>query len=416
MSPPRRSLANNVSLILVLSALTAASAATVPPLPVWKHLSSRDGTLPQPNGGKQQTAAIVFDIDGDGADDIVIGERTRAPALVWIQHTDAGWKKHVIDNTRERPEAGGVAFDVDGDGDKDLIIGGDSMVDELWWYENPRPDSDPAAGPWRRHLIKKGLGGQHHDQAVADFLGTGRPQVMFWNQNVHKLLLAEIPQGPRSAGLWPLEEILDTSSNKTATKQEGMDVADIDGDGTPDLVAGIFWFKHLEGRRFKPVQVAPEPGRVAVGRFKKSVVPQIVLAPGDGSGPLLLIECDGDPLDPASWKSRDLLGVRVVHGHSLQVADINEDGNEDIFCAEMGKWTEKRSDPDNPSARAWILYGDGAGNFTTTVFSTGIGFHEARVADVNGDGRPDIIDKPYNWETPCLEVWLNEGNTPPVRP
>jgi hypothetical protein len=90
----------------------------------------------------------------------------------------------------------------------------------------------------------------------------------------------------------------------------------------------------------------------------------------------------------------------------LQVADIDGDGHLDIFAAEMAKWTESRKDPDNPNATAWILFGDGNGNFRKTVFSTGIDFHEARVADLNGDGRMDVLDKPYNWETPRVDVWL----------
>jgi len=35
-----------------------------------------------------------------------------------------------------------------------------------------------------------------------------------------------------------------------------------------------------------------------------------------------------------------------------------------------------------------------------------VDFHEARVADLNGDGWLDILDKPYNWETPRVDVWL----------
>jgi len=96
----------------------------------------------------------------------------------------------------------------------------------------------------------------------------------------------------------------------------------------------------------------------------------------------------------------------MIHGHSLQVADIDGDGHLDIFAAEMAKWTESRKDPDNPNATAWILFGDGKGNFRQTVFSTGVGFHEARVADLNGDGRMDVLDKPYNWEAPRVDVWL----------
>jgi sugar phosphate isomerase/epimerase len=96
----------------------------------------------------------------------------------------------------------------------------------------------------------------------------------------------------------------------------------------------------------------------------------------------------------------------MIHGHSLQVADIDGDGNLDIFAAEMAKWTESQIMPDNPNATAWIFYGDGQGHFRKTVFSTGIGFHEARVADLNGDGKMDILDKPYNWEVPRVDVWL----------
>jgi len=36
-------------------------------------------------------------------------------------------------------------------------------------------------------------------------------------------------------------------------KQEGMDVCDVDGDGRPDLLAGMWWFKYDGGNRFEPV-------------------------------------------------------------------------------------------------------------------------------------------------------------------
>jgi hypothetical protein len=39
----------------------------------------------------------------------------------------------------------------------------------------------------------------------------------------------------------------------------------------------------------------------------------------------------------------------------------------------------------------------------------GHGFHETRVADLDGDGDLDILNKPYNWEAPRVDVWLNNG-------
>jgi len=391
--------------------LAAAAGGAEIALPAWKHLSSKTGDLPPPNGGPQQTACVVFDIDKDGAADIVLGERTQAPALIWLRHTETGWDQYVIDDTQQRPEAGGVAYDVDGDGDLDLLIGGDSRSDELWWYENPAPNFAPHQ-PWKKHIIKKGGGKAHHDQAIADFKGNGRAQLMFWNQGARKLLMAEIPDDVRSAGLWPLAEILDTTRVKTAIKQEGMSACDVDGDGKIDLLAGIYWFKHEGGNRFQPIQIADHPGRIVAGHFRPDKVAQIVLAPGDGNGPLWFIECQGAPTDPQAWTRRKLLEREVIAGHSLAAADINGDGNLDIFCAEMHTPGNKEQ------CTAWILYGDGQGKFQTQQLSVGIGNHESRVVDVNGDGRLDIVTKPYTWDTPRWDLWLNQpapgGNQAPA--
>ncbi len=404
----------DVSLLigLCLAALPATSlfpavaqAAGVP-LPSWKHLSSTNGDLPEPNGGKQQTACVVFDIDRDGAADIVIAERTQAPAIIWLRHTKTGWHKYVIDDTKQRPDAGGWPHDVDGDGDLDLIIGGDASSDELWWYENPAPKFDPQI-PWKQRIIKQGGGRAHHDHLVADFQGTGRPQLMFWNQGARKLFMAQIPDHPRSAGPWPLTEILDTSKVKTAIKQEGMAAFDVDGDGRVDLLAGIYWFKHRGGSDFQPIQIADHPGRIVAGHFQPGKVAQIVLGPGDGDGPLWFIECHGEPTDPKAWKRRSLLDRDVLSGHTLAAADINADGNLDIFCAEMHTPGPKEK------CTAWILYGDGKGNFQVQPLSVGIGNHDSRVADVNGDGRLDIVTKPYTWDTPRVDVWLNRGGSGP---
>ncbi|MBP8258290.1 MAG: VCBS repeat-containing protein [Verrucomicrobia bacterium] len=392
-----------VHMLAVISLVDAAAGGIA--MPIWKHLSSKTGGLPAPNGGRQQTACVVFDIDRDGAVDIVIAERTQAPAIIWLRRTGAGWHKYVMDDTKQAPEAGGFPWDVDRDGDLDLIIGGDASSDQLWWYENPAPSFHPQT-PWKKHLIKKGGGRAHHDHVVGDFKGNGKAQLMFWNQGARRLFMAEIPENPLAAELWPLIEILNTSTVKTAIKQEGMAAFDIDGDGRLDLLAGIYWFKHAGGNDFKPVQIADHPGRIAAGHFKPGKVAQIVLAPGDGNGPLWYMECQGDPVDPKAWTRRRLLERDVLSGHTLEVADINGDRHLDIFCAEMHTPGPKEK------CAAWVLYGDGRGNFQTQELSVGIDNHDSRAADLNGDGRLDIVTKPYTWDTPRVDVWLNQGNQP----
>jgi hypothetical protein len=63
----------------------------------------------------------------------------------------------------------------------------------------------------------------------------------------------------------------------------------------------------------------------------------------------------------------------------------------------------------NPDAKNLILLGDGKGNFETLLVSSGIALHESRIADLDGDGDYDILGKPYGWETPRLDIWLNES-------
>jgi hypothetical protein len=96
----------------------------------------------------------------------------------------------------------------------------------------------------------------------------------------------------------------------------------------------------------------------------------------------------------------------MIHGHTLDIGDIDGDGNLDIFAAEMAQWTRGPA-PDHPGAAAWILYGDGRGAFRQTVLVTGHGWHEGKLADVDGDGDLDIINKPYTWQAPRVDLWLN---------
>ena len=183
--PHRVIQASAVALAVVL-ALHAPAFARIH----WVLKSSTTGDLPVPNESSQQTCCVVCDIDGDGVDDFVVGERTKTPSVVWYKYNGQGWDKYVIDDTHLKPEAGGDAYDIDRDGDPDLVLGQDASGNAIWWWENPRPKFDK---PWTRRLIKNSGARKHHDQSFGDYDGDGKVEFVTWNQGAQEATALQHP-------------------------------------------------------------------------------------------------------------------------------------------------------------------------------------------------------------------------------
>jgi FG-GAP-like repeat len=392
----------NVALVPLVGLILVVAQADGQEYPRWTQLSSKTGDLPVPGKSKQQTGCLVLDIDKNGLNDIVITSRGAGSRVVWYQRGKAGWTTYTIDRGLDI-EAGGAAADIDCDGDMDLVFGEDYTGSKLYWWENPCPVY-AADRAWVRREIKSTGGAMHHDQIFGEFGENGIVQLAFWVQKSETLCLANIPRACKGTEPWRVFPIAKVGP------AEGLAKADIDCDGKIDLIGGGYWFKYREGSsRYQPMLI--EKGllstRAQAGQLVEGGPPEVVFVAGDDIGPLKWFEWRrGD------WVGHDLLIEDVVHGHSLELADIDQDGHLDIFCAEMAQWTETATRPDNPSARTWIFHGDGHGRFTKTLLATGLDNHESRVADLDGDGDLDIVVKPYTRDTPRLDVWLNQGTGP----
>jgi hypothetical protein len=362
-----------------------ASLAVEGQYPEWNI----QGGIQAPNQGNEQTASLILDIDLDGISDFVITERTQSPSVVWYRSTGKTWERKIIEDTPLKIEAGGDYLDIDRDGDPDIVFGGDARSNQIWWWENPFPH---FGGKWERHLIKDQGRNKHHDQLFGDFDHDGKAELVSWNQHDSLLLMFEIPVDPRTSGPWEY-----TAIYRGEPRDEGLAAADINLDGKQDIVGAGKWFEYNEGVKFTShlIDAGMNFSRAAAGQLVAGGHPEVVFSPGDADGDAKWYEWKR-----GRWISHSL--GYVVHGHTLQLADLNRDGKQDIFIGEMG------NPGDGDKADLMIWYGDGKGHFRKMIIRTGQGIHEGRIGDLNGDRVLDILVKPYNHHSPLVEVMTGE--------
>ena len=163
-----------------------------------------------PTGVRGGAHILVYDINGDGLNDVVTSWDAHGYGLAWYEQTRTagaiGFKEHLLVNTKETDSPHGVKFtqphalvlaDVNGDGLTDFVTG------KRFWAHGPTKDAEPGAAAviyWfelRRkgreaefvpHLVDSdsGVGTQI---TVADLNGDGRADILSSNKKgIHYFL------------------------------------------------------------------------------------------------------------------------------------------------------------------------------------------------------------------------------------
>jgi len=248
------------------------------PVPAYERVVI--GELDNSTACSMNTLISVADLDADGRPDVFVSGRDGL--MAWFRNPGEpgqAWTRQQIGEV-SCIECGGMAFDLDGDGLPDVLTGGDWRSDEVAWWRNP----GHSGGRWERRVLFRTPGKQFHDIAVGDITGDGRVSVVFGNQGSASLFWAPIPEDP-TVSPWPDVQRIADGLIEDGLPEEGLCIADIDGDGRNEIVAGTRWFRYVGA-----------PNVWEAHNFASGYVTTVIaVADVDGDGRPETVLSEGDP-------------------------------------------------------------------------------------------------------------------------
>lgn len=188
----------------------------------------------------------------------------------------------------------------------------------------------------------------------------------------------------------------------------GLDVVDWDGDGRDEILTasfdGIHLFRCGEDGRWTRTEIArgdpsPRPAsgssEVVVGRVGNR---RILAAIEPWHGHQVVVYTQSDD----RWERR-VIDDTLVEGHTVSLADLDGDGNDEIVAGFRGK-----------GHAVYVYHAEDttAARWRRTLLDDSVAAASCAVADLNGDGRPDIAS--IGSSTANL-VWYEHAGLSPAR-
>jgi hypothetical protein len=319
------------------------------------------------HAGMQPRSLTLGDLNGDGYADMVVIDRDGVNVL--LNDTNSNFF-HVVSYVNDAPNSlYAVALgDVDGDGKLDLAVSGGSRLTVLL-----NDGSGGFVAP-----VKYAFGGGSF--FLADVNADGRTDIVVDGNSVL------LNNGNRTFTSAVLTRTFAVTPSLVNPSPSNVTFGDIDGDGRADIVT------------------ATNSLAVSLGTSSGTFASPTPFADGV-SGPILMRDLNGDCRNDIvgynSGEASILLnagGGKFAIGVDynfilppfdsaavLAVGDLNNDGNPDLAMATFS------TDGSTPGGLG-VLLNDGSGAFPIAVpLPTGQNVNSIAIADVNGDGKPDLV-------------------------
>jgi hypothetical protein len=188
---------------------------------------------------------------------------------------------------------------------------------------------------------------------------------------------------------------------------EGAYYADFNKDGHLDVVAGPYWY---EGPDFQKRHEIYPPKAFDPKEYSNNFLTFVGDFNGDGWPDILYVPFPGGEAywfeNPAGkdrpWKKH--FALRDVGNESPRWADINGDGRPELIYNETGRLGYATYDPAKPE-QPWVFHPISPRRNYYDRFTHGLGY-----GDINGDGRIDLVERLGWWEQPAKvkpgEPWI----------
>ena len=355
------------------------------------------------NMGQSPVSVAAADLNGDGKPDLVSANFNGGSASVLINSTAASgatqsFAAQQTFATAVHPHSIAM-FDVNGDGKLDLLVAdyGSNTVSVL--LNTTAPGAATQSFGTEQVFVTGVTGAAPSSVTAADVNGDGKPDLIVANYNsssVAVLLNTTIPGA--ATPTFATQQSFATGANASSAI-----AADINGDGKLDLIVANYNGNTVSVFINTTAAGAVTPSFAAQQTFTTGSNPVSVAAVdlnGDGKADLVVANFTGNTVSvllnttPPGAALPTFAGQQTfatgVHPYSVAAADFNGDSGQDLVVANHG---------DNTISLLLNLTAPGATTpsfAAQKTFATGAAPSAVTIADVNGDGKPDAIVVNFN--------------------